>query len=112
MPLLFSYGTLRQHEVQQALFGRAVAGAEAELTGWRIATVRIDDARVVGLSGLDKHRMLRRGSSGDRVPGAALDLTDDELLIADDYETDAYRRVETHLSDGRAAFVYVAADEE
>ena len=112
MPLLFSYGTLRQPEVQQALFGRTLAGSAAELTGWCIATVRIDDARVVGLSGLDEHNMLRRGVDSDRILGAALNLTDEELRLADVYETSAYRRTDVQLADGRAAFVYVEADEE
>ena len=112
MPLLFSYGTLRQPEVQQGLFGRLLVGDPAELTGWFTATVRIDDPRVVGLSGSGEHRVLRRGAADDRIAGIALDLTERELRIADDYETSAYRRIEARLTDGRTAFVYVAADEE
>jgi len=34
MPLLFSYGTLQQHEVQRATFSRLLTGRADELVGY------------------------------------------------------------------------------
>ena len=110
MPLLFSYGTLRLPAVQSELFGRAVVEHADALNGFHVTNVRIADARVVRLSGSAEHRMLRAsGQPTDQVDGAALELTDDELLIADAYETSQYQRVAVLTANGRQAFVYVAA---
>ena len=110
MPLLFSYGTLRLPVVQDELFGRSVVEHADALTGFHLTKVRIDDARVLRLSGSAVHSMLRAsGRPTDRVDGAVLELTDDELLIADAYETSQYQRVAVLTANGRQAFVYVAA---
>jgi hypothetical protein len=41
------------------------------------------------------------------VDGTVLELTDDELRQADDYEVDDYRRVAAPLTSGGTAWVYV-----
>jgi len=43
------------------------------------------------------------------VPGAILEVTDDESLPADEYEVDDYHRVQAPLASGDVAWVYVAA---
>ena len=111
MPLLFSYGTLRQAEVQRAVFGRTLAGTPDALTGFALATVEIDDPDVVTLSGKATHLILRRDTTAPAIPGEALEITDADLPPADAYETSAYARIAVTLASGRAAFVYVAADE-
>jgi gamma-glutamylcyclotransferase (GGCT)/AIG2-like uncharacterized protein YtfP len=107
---LFSYGTLRQPEVQEALFGRSVPTVEDSLPGFRVAWLRITDSEVIATSGTDRHPVLRRGEATDSVEGARLELTEVELLRADDYEVDDYVRVPVVLASGIDAWVYVAAD--
>jgi hypothetical protein len=110
MPLLFSYGTLQQKEVQLATFGRELLGAPDILLGYKLGTVLIGNPDVVALSGLEEHLIVRpTGKPADQVPGAVLELTADELARADDYETEDYVRVEAPLLSGRRAFVYIAA---
>jgi len=104
---LFSYGTLRQREVQLATFGRELNGEPDALEGWVLGTVLIRDPDVVSTSGLAEHLILRPGDGV--IDGVAFALTDDELAAADGYETDDYVRVEVTLRSGRRAFVYVAA---
>lgn len=105
---LFSYGTLRDPAVQDALFGRRVAEDADALIGYRLDWIDITDDTVVGLSGSNRHVILHRtGDVSDRIEGAALDLSEAELAVADDYETDAYVRIEVALESGIAAFVYV-----
>lgn len=107
---LFSYGTLQQADVQIELFGRRLDGEPDALTGFVVGTLQITDEAVVALSGEEVHLVLRRGRSGDRIAGMALAVTNAELIAADDYETDDYRRITATLESGREAFVYVAAD--
>jgi hypothetical protein len=59
MPLLFSYGTLQQEDVQLATFGRRLAGTRDELLGFEPATVKIDDAATVRAIGRTEHANVR-----------------------------------------------------
>ncbi|MFT4042168.1 MAG: gamma-glutamylcyclotransferase [Gordonia sp. (in: high G+C Gram-positive bacteria)] len=108
---LFSYGTLRQSGVQQALFGREVPTVDDVLEGFRLEWVTITDPDVIAASGSDRHPILRNGEAADAVPGAYLELDDDELAAADDYEVDDYVRVEARLRSGVNAWVYVGVQE-
>ena len=109
-PRIFSYGTLRQPEVQRALYGREVPTAPDALPGWRVDWLRITDPEVVRISGSDRHPILRRAGALDSVEGARLELTDEELAATDDYEVDDYRRVEVLLASGVAAWAYLAPE--
>jgi hypothetical protein len=110
MPLLFSYGTLRDPAVQTATFGRELTGRDERIVGFRIEQLRITDPHVLTVSGRTHHPVLiATGNASDVVPGMVLDLTDDELQRADDYEVDDYQRVAAPLSSGDTAWVYVAA---
>ena len=108
MPLLFSYGTLRQPEVQKELFGEVVASSPDTLHGWVEREVVISDPEVVRLSGSAVHPALVPGK-GAPIEGLALELSDAQLAAADDYEVSDYARVEVTLASGREAFVYVSA---
>jgi hypothetical protein len=111
-PWLFAYGTLRQPEVQQVLFGRHIDEMEDALAGFRIDTIEIAEPDIVNLSGKAIHLILRRAAdAADPIPGAALALSAAELAIADDYEGERYRRITATLASGRRAFVYVASDD-
>ncbi|MEO5774640.1 MAG: gamma-glutamylcyclotransferase family protein [Sphingomicrobium sp.] len=106
---IFSYGTLRQAEVQRAIFGRELEGHADALTGFRVGMVAISNPEVVRLSGSSEHpRLIRTDDNKDRVEGVALSITADELVAADAYEAADYVRVPVTLTSGRSAFVYVA----
>lgn len=109
--LLFSYGTLRQPEVQRALFGREVPTRLDALPGFRLQWLRITDPEVVATSGSDRHPIVRRAGATDEVAGACLELTDAELAAADAYEVDDYARESVQLASGARAWVYLASDQ-
>lgn len=113
MPLLFSYGTLRDAAVQLATFGRAVASTDDELVGYRLTSVRVTDPDFVAASGKALHaNASHTGCADDLVRGAVLDLTEYELERCDRYEAPArYRRRLATLRSGREAWVYVHAGE-
>jgi hypothetical protein len=107
---LFSYGTLRQPEVQMGTYGRLVEAEEDVLPGHVLTEITIDDPHVVELSGKSVHTIARpTGDIADRVVGVVLFLTDGELEATDHYEAAAYARTEVTLASGRRAFVYVDA---
>ena len=108
MPLLFSYGTLQQPEVQQANYGRLLEGTPDTLAGYQLEPLAISDAEVVRLSGKAVHTIACRSvDPADQVAGVVFDITDVELAATDAYEVDAYGRIEVTLESGAHAWVYV-----
>lgn len=105
---LFAYGTLQQHEVQLANFGRPLDGTPDVLRGYRLEALTITDPEVVRLSGKAVHAIAREsGDPADRIPGVVFLLTEAELAATDKYEVDVYARVEVSLESGTRAWVYV-----
>jgi gamma-glutamylcyclotransferase (GGCT)/AIG2-like uncharacterized protein YtfP len=108
--LLFSYGTLRQRDVQLATFGREVVGYDDAIIGYDLQYVTITDPHVIATSGSDRHPILRPASRPDaHVDGTVFTITAAELAAADDYEVDDYRRISVPLRSGPRAWVYVFA---
>jgi len=98
--LLFSYGTLRRTDVQQATFGRLLVGSRDELLDYQLVP-----ASTVG----SPHANVMPAAAG-RVPGMAFEVTEAELVAADGYERrDGYVRITASLASGRSTWVYVDA---
>jgi gamma-glutamylcyclotransferase (GGCT)/AIG2-like uncharacterized protein YtfP len=110
MPLLFSYGTLQQENVQLSTFGRLLDGQHDNLVGYAQDLVRIEDPHVVATSGKTHHPIVKfTGNPTDLVSGTVFKVTESELANADAYEVAAYKRVAADLGSGRVAWVYVDA---
>ncbi|MDO4918141.1 GDSL-type esterase/lipase family protein [Kocuria sp.] len=107
--LLFSFGTLVDEPVQQAVFGAPVASRRAALAGHDVVDVAITDPHVIEVSGSAVHRGLRR-RTGAAVTGGVLQLSPEQLAQADAYEVDAYVRRRVRLQNGDPAWAYVAAN--
>ncbi|MHA7986820.1 gamma-glutamylcyclotransferase family protein [Rathayibacter sp. CAU 1779] len=106
--LLFSYGTLQLVPVQEATFGKRMPMRAASLPGYVLDTVTITDPHVVAISGSAEHPFARAtGNADDVVEGVVLELTDDDLVAADEYEVDDYTRVAVTLGTGETAWLYV-----
>ncbi len=105
---LFSYGTLRQPEVQLANFGRLLEGRDDVLEGYALSMIEITDPDVIAISGSNRHPLVRRtGKPDDRVEGVVFRVTAAEIATADAYETSDYVRVTVTLASGLEASVYV-----
>jgi gamma-glutamylcyclotransferase (GGCT)/AIG2-like uncharacterized protein YtfP len=110
MPLLFSYGTLQQENVQLSTFGRLLHGQKDELLGFEQSLVRIEDSQIVATSGKMHHPIVKfNGRNDSRVSGTVFEITDAELASADQYEVAVYQRVAAMLASGKQAWVYVDA---
>lgn len=112
MHRVFSCGTLRQPDVQQAPYGCVVRTTDDSLPGYRIGWLRITDPDVIATSGSDRHPILRRGTDGDSVTRSCLELDDAELAATDAYEVSDYSRHEVTLASGVAAWAYLAGQRE
>ena len=109
MPLLFSYGTLQQSDVQLSTFGRLLEGERDELPGFAISRVPIEDPRLAAAAGKTHHANVTfNGRDDSRVSGTAYAVTDTELVLADRYEAPAaYQRITVTLASHKQAWVYV-----
>lgn len=108
--LLFTYSSLRQTDVQFDTFGRLLDGEDDVLAGYTVDYAEIEDPRVDDSSALSVHPILREtGNPLDKVVGKAVQVTDDELDAADEYQLALYRRISVVLASGRSAWVYVTA---
>ena len=108
MEYLFSYGTLRQQNVQLKNFGRLLDGAEDTLKKFILKDLEITDKVVLQVSDKKFHPILSyTGNEKDKVMGTVFKITSDELLKADRYEVDDYKRVEVTLESGIKSWAYV-----
>jgi gamma-glutamylcyclotransferase (GGCT)/AIG2-like uncharacterized protein YtfP len=108
MPLLFSYGTLRDPAIQLAVFGRALSGTADLLVGYVRESFEVRDPAFTSVYGSRHVIVQHTGRDDDRTPGTVLELTEAELAKADDYEPAGYRRVAARFASGRQGWVYVA----
>ena len=108
MPRLFSYGTLQELRVQRALFGRELDGTPDALTGFVRGQVPVAEDDTLNADVSHYENAVISGRSEDRIDGTALQVSDDELARADEYEAPAdYVRVAVTLASGARAWVYL-----
>jgi hypothetical protein len=108
MPLLFSYGTLQNEQVQIETFGRLLKGEKDSLIGYELKMVEITDPEVLRKSEQKFHPIIEfSGNKNNEVEGMLFEVTDEEIANADDYEVDDYKRIETSFKSGKVGFIYV-----
>jgi hypothetical protein len=107
---LFSYGTLQLETVQMATFGRQLVGTSDALREFELVLLKIEDQKVVAISGKAYHTMAKfTGRGSDVVPGIVFAVTPDDIQNADKYEVPAVKRVAVVLESGVRAWAYVDA---
>ena len=107
MPLLFSYGTLQQEDVQLSTFGRLLNGHADALVGFEQSLQTVEDPEFVATSGKAEHAIVTyNGKPESRVNGMVFEVSDGELAQSDAYEPEGYARISTKLASGKQAWVY------
>jgi len=106
---LFSYGTLQKDKVQLALFGRILQGNTDTLKGYKTVSIEIKDNAFLakGEEKLQQNIVISKDIN-DAVKGTVFELTGEELLHADKYEPDNYKRTQVVLQSGKKAWIYLA----
>lgn len=108
MPKLFSYGTLQKEQVQIETFGRLLKGEKDTLLGYNLNMVEITDPEVLRKSGQKFHPIIDfTGNLNDKVEGVLFEVTEDEILNADKYEVNDYKRINVEFQSGKKGFIYV-----
>ena len=80
------------------------------LRGYRGEKIEIKDEAVLAKSEQKYHRIaVKSNNENDLIKGVVFELTEKELLIADEYETEDYKRIKVVLESGKESWVYVAA---
>lgn len=94
--------------MQRDTFGRILVGNKDVLDKYIISRIKITDPKVIESSGADVHPILEyTGNETDFVEGTLFELTDKELISADEYEVDEYKRTEVTFKFGKTGFVYL-----
>jgi gamma-glutamylcyclotransferase (GGCT)/AIG2-like uncharacterized protein YtfP len=106
---LFSYGTLQNEKTQVEIFGRLLHGRKDILNGYKIVMIEIDDPDFLA-KGEDKHQQTLEASGNrqDAIEGTAFEISKEELVLADKYEPENYKRTKVTLQSGKEAWIYLA----
>lgn len=105
MQKLFAYGTLRDQDVQENLFGRILQGTPETLIGYELNEIQIEEE-----FGLEHYPIIMEtNDSNDTISGVLYEVTMRELQQADLYEGLHYKRVEVLLQSNQKAWAYSAA---
>tara|TARA_Y100001970_G_scaffold49337_1_gene62549 strand:+ start:64012 stop:64350 length:339 start_codon:yes stop_codon:yes gene_type:complete len=105
---LFSYGTLQYKKVQIETFGRELKGKIDKLIGYKISIIKINNQDVVSKSEKSEHPIIEfTGNYKDKVKGVLFYINNEELIKADSYEVEEYKRIKVILESGEKAWVYV-----
>jgi gamma-glutamylcyclotransferase (GGCT)/AIG2-like uncharacterized protein YtfP len=105
MQNLFAYGTLRDKDVQENLFGRILSGTPETLIGYELNEIQIEEE-----FGIEHYPIIMETSdSRDTINGILYEVTMRELQQVDLYEGLHYKRVEVTLQSNQKAWAYSAA---
>lgn len=96
MENLFVYGTLKDPEVQERVFGRKTNGSSDILQGYKKSEVIINGKTYPAIV----------PNAKTITDGLVITVTPQELKLIDEYETAAYKRIAVRLKSGVSAWVY------
>ena len=108
---LFSFGTLQNPKTQLDLFGRTFNASVDILRGYKTVTIEIKDEAFLS-KGEEKYQqtLIQTNNNNDCIKGIVLELTNEELLLADKYEPENYKRIKVEKKKGKETWVYIADD--
>jgi gamma-glutamylcyclotransferase (GGCT)/AIG2-like uncharacterized protein YtfP len=95
--LLFVYGTLEDPNIQEKIFGKVIEGISDELDGYARSQIKIGEKKYWKIV-KDKY---------SSVKGKLIEVTADELKLADSYETEAFHRERIVLKSRKKAWAYL-----
>jgi gamma-glutamylcyclotransferase (GGCT)/AIG2-like uncharacterized protein YtfP len=106
--LLFSYGTLQKEDVQLEVFSRLLRRSKDVLAGYKLSPVEITDTGFLS-KGEDRGQLtlVPTSDENDRIEGSVFEISAKELLAADKYEPENYKRVKVRLQSGKEAWAYI-----
>ena len=105
MENLFAYGTLKDKEIQERIFGRVLKGTPDKLIGYAIKKIHIEEE-----FGLTEYPIITATQNpDDNIIGICYQLSERDLELADKYEGMHYKRIKVQLHSNETVWVYSAA---
>ena len=106
---LFSYGTLQKDKIQLALFGRISRGWADRLASYKVVCIEFRGKAFLAKDEecLQQTLVISKDNS-DEIEGTVFEITTEEMLQADKYEPDNYKRTKVVLQSGKDAWIYTA----
>jgi gamma-glutamylcyclotransferase (GGCT)/AIG2-like uncharacterized protein YtfP len=106
MAKLFAYGTLREKDIQENIFGRSLTGIPETLLGYSVYTIKIEEE-----FGVETYPIITpTNDTADKIEGIVYELTEKDLELADTYEGKYYRRIEVQLQSKEKVWVFSAVN--
>lgn len=106
MAKLFAYGTLKEKDIQENIFGRSLKGIPETLLGYIVQTIQIEEE-----FGVETYPIITPTDlPEDAIEGIVYELSEKELELADTYEGKYYRRIEVQLQSQEKVWVYSAVN--
>lgn len=103
MEKLFAYGTLKDRDIQENIFGRSLEGTPDRLIGYVVDYIEIEEE-----FGIAKYPIINATENPqDIVTGIVYEITHDDINLADTYEGLYYKRIEVTLESGNTAWAYI-----
>ena len=104
MENLFAYGTLKEKEIQETIFGRVLTGTPDKLVGYIIKEISIEEE-----FGLTPYPIITETQNPeDIISGIRFQLSERELELADNYEGIHYKRIQVQLHSNETVWTYSA----
>jgi len=100
MAYLFSYGSLQDGAVQEAVFKRKLKGWPDELPGFKLSKSKAYGSYPI---------VVRTGITSQKISGMAYRIDPEELEHADAYEGYEYKRILVDLVSDKKAWLYIGA---
>ncbi|MBE8726934.1 gamma-glutamylcyclotransferase family protein [Flavobacterium hungaricum] len=103
MEHLFSYGTLQSKEIQMQVFNKLLTGKNDQLLGYKLKDLQIEEE--FGMA--DYFVAIPSENHEDFIKGKVFELTSFDLAKADQFESNAYKRIQIKLKSGIIAWIYI-----
>ena len=96
--MVFVYGTLADSKIRKSILNRDVPATPSTLAGY-------DGSKTITIENESYFAAVKNPQSTTK--GFVIELTAEDILKLDIYETDAYKKREVTLVDGTKAWVYL-----
>ncbi|GIZ08601.1 gamma-glutamylcyclotransferase family protein [Flavobacterium sp. UMI-01] len=106
MAKLFAYGTLKDTEIQQNIFGRILKGSPDSLIGYSLTHIQIEEEFGMATYPI----IVETGNPDDIINGLLYEITDEDVQLADTYEGLHYKRIEVNLESKQTAWAYIVTN--
>ncbi|PWA04335.1 gamma-glutamylcyclotransferase family protein [Flavobacterium psychrotolerans] len=104
MEKLFAYGTLKDKDIQETIFGRILTGIPDKLIGYAIQEIHIEEE-----FGIAQYPIITATQNPkDSISGILYEISLKELQLADTYEGIHYKRIQVELHSNEIVWVYSA----